>query len=96
MTEQVSDKNPAVAPSALNAGLGEMLPKNAMFFHASAGTAKEEEREYEMLNDMSGTPIIRSKQTGNQFRLSWQSILGLAIEAGIDTPQRRNNRRAKA
>lgn len=86
MKNQEAKNEARIGGSGLNAGLGEILPKNAMFFHTSSGTAKVDDREYEMLNDMAGTPIVRSKQTGQHFRLPWQTILELAIKSGIDTP----------
>ena len=73
--------------SALNDGLGRILPSTAMFFHTVAGSAEGDNYcKYEMQNDMTGRPIIVSEQTRKRFILDWGDILKLAIKAGIDMP----------
>jgi hypothetical protein len=65
---------------------GKLHPPKTMFFRQDVGTAKGEDgTEYEMTVNMGGaTPIIRSKKTGKWFTLSWQDIIDMAIERGIN------------
>lgn len=63
---------------------GHFLDKNALYMHVHIGHAEGEKGEYELLYSMHGTPIIKSQTTGNYFTLTWEDILALAQEAGID------------
>ena len=71
----------AGAPSL---GIGEILPPKSMILRTHIGEAKQGKLEYEMSTAIAGMPIIHSKQTGKWFTLSWQTILELAVKAGID------------
>lgn len=57
-----------------------------MFLRQHCGEANSEDgRGYELsFNLGSGTPIVISKTTGRTMTLSWQDLIDLAIEAGID------------
>ncbi len=65
---------------------GKIHAAKTLFFRAAVGNADDGESVgYEMsilVGDNS--PIILSKQTGKWFTLSWQAIIELAVEAGID------------
>ena len=64
---------------------GEIHPKRTMFLRCHVGDARSGNTAYEMSTNASCmNPIIQSKQTGKWFTLSWQDIIELAVEAGID------------
>jgi hypothetical protein len=63
---------------------GTVHTKEKLFLREEVGKASQEKRAYEMSTSMSRSPIIRSKQTGKFFTLSWSDIIDLAIAAGID------------
>lgn len=65
--------------------LGEILPSTSLMLRNHVGEASCGDLKYEMSTGMNGAPIVRSKQTGKWFTLSWQAILELADKAGIDT-----------
>jgi len=59
--------------------------KNSLFLRFEVGSCCIRENMYEMFNNASfGTPIIRSKQTGKWWTVSWKELLELAVKAGID------------
>jgi hypothetical protein len=58
-----------------------------MFLRVHVGTAKaDDDTEYEMSLISGNTPLIKSKQTGKYFQLTWPEIIDLAVAAGIDQP----------
>jgi hypothetical protein len=63
---------------------GTIHPKKTMFLRQDCGKAKGDKVEYELTAAMTGEPIVRSSLTGKFFTLSWENIIDLAIEAGID------------
>lgn len=63
---------------------GKVHPKKTLFLRELVAEAELGEGKYEMLTSMARAPMIMSKQTGKYFTLSWQDILELAIEGGID------------
>lgn len=65
--------------------IGKIYKSMSLFFRQHVGEAKRENSNYELsmvINDQ--TPLVCSKQTGKYFSISWQEIIELAIEAGID------------
>ena len=49
------------------------------------GTAEAGGVKYELTINMgNNTPIVSSSKTGKYFTLSWQDIINLAIDAGIN------------
>lgn len=65
-------------------GIGEILPPRSMILRQHIGEASCGDLKYEMSTGMNGAPIVRSKQTGKWFTISWAKILELADKAGID------------
>ena len=59
-------------------------PPKTMFLRIDAGEAECGKLKYEMSNSAAGQPIIRSHKTGKWFSLTWQDIIEMAIEKGID------------
>ena len=65
--------------------IGEIHPPESMFLRNVVGKGNKGENHYEMDTDTgTGCPIVRSKQTGKWFTLSWTKIVNMAREAGID------------
>lgn len=67
---------------------GKILPKDTLLMRIYTGTATQGTAQtYDMsINTGDNCPIVESKQTGKWFILSWEDIIGLAQNAGIDTP----------
>lgn len=60
-----------------------------LFMQTAVGTAKREDGggQYELGCGgwgAGGPPIVRSKKTGQFYTLSWDDIVSLAINAGVD------------
>lgn len=72
---------------AMKTGRGKMHPASAMFFRVSAGEASHEEtgESYELSTSAHDrAPIIHSRQTGKWWTMSWQGLVDLAVNEGID------------
>lgn len=68
--------------------IGKLYPPKAMFFREGIGEAKAGKLTYEMACGLpTCTPIIRSGKSGRWFALSWQDLIELAVQAGIDEPE---------
>lgn len=69
-------------------GFGKLYDGNTLFLRLDVGKAAHKdtnETAYEFSVNVAGYhPIIRSAKTGKWFTLSWDDILKLAQEAGID------------
>ncbi|MFV2030810.1 hypothetical protein [Neisseria sp. S1] len=66
-------------------GYGIMLNSGeALMLRQEVGSGKMGEKEYAMQLSLEGTPIVESKTTGKKFMLTWDGIVKLAVEAGID------------
>ena len=65
--------------------IGKIEPKGTLCMRQHAGKGEAAGIEYELCTGIaSGSPVIRSSKTGKWFFLSWEDILNLAIEAGIN------------
>lgn len=64
--------------------IGELHDSQTIFLHVFVGTAKDDDQEYELTYGTMHTPIVRNLKTGKYFTLSWNDVLQLAKEAGID------------
>lgn len=66
--------------------LGTIKPKGTLILREQVGEAEAENgNSYELTTSVSsGQPIVRSQKTGKWFLLSWQEIIDLAVEAGVD------------
>lgn len=65
---------------------GTIHESNTLFFRIEAGTATSPEgNKYELSIGVSGNaPIVHSNKSGQWFTLTWNQIIRMAIEAGID------------
>ena len=65
---------------------GKMLDMKALYMtiHVGEATDKENGIEYQMALMANSSPVITSDKTDKRFNLSWQDIINMAIEAGID------------
>ena len=64
---------------------GKIHPPRTLLLRQHVGTATAGRLcNYEMATALNGTPIIKSLQTGKWYTLPWESIINLAVEAGID------------
>lgn len=67
-----------------------------MFMQMSAGTATCGKKKYSIGTCVgSGAMIICSNRTGRQFVMSWNDLLNIAIERGIDGKKSIPNPRSK-
>jgi hypothetical protein len=66
----------------------KLLGKNQIVMGTGCGTARKDDKHYEITNAMGGEMVVHSKQTGQSFMIDWDTVLELASEAGIDTPLR--------
>lgn len=58
---------------------------SAMFMQIHAGTATQGENTYSCGNNMgNGSMIVESEKTKRKFVISWEDVIRLAIERGID------------
>ena len=66
---------------------GEILDKKALFLRQDVGSATgKDDKTYDMSLLNMHVPCVQSKQTGKRWALSWDKIVALAVEDGIDTP----------
>lgn len=65
---------------------GTVQPPKTMYLRQFVGTAEDADGSvFELSADVGQkTPIVMSKQTGNYFTLSWQDLINLAVERGIE------------
>jgi hypothetical protein len=66
--------------------VGKIHKAETLFFRVEVGEATGDHgRHYELtISAGSSAPIVHSKTTGKWFTLSWQDIIALAIQEGID------------
>lgn len=67
---------------------GEIHPPRTLFLRQNVGTLTGDDgSQFEATVNMGDlTPILKSEKTGKWFTLSWQDIVEMGIEAGIDEP----------
>ncbi len=65
---------------------GTIHPERTLFLRHACGSATDKEgRKYDLtLNVSDMSPIVESGQTKKYFTLSWQDIIDLAVEKGVD------------
>lgn len=68
-------------------GIGTIHPARSLFLRTGIGSARDGEKAWEISNLLNGRPIVRSETTGKWFTLSWEDVLDLARDAGIDEPE---------
>jgi hypothetical protein len=74
--------------------IGKLHPPKTMFLRVEVGKADLPTGDsFEMtVNAGNYAPIVRSKQTGRSFTLSWSDIVSLAITKGIDLEDRQTEK----
>jgi hypothetical protein len=66
---------------------GKIHGNDSLFLRMRVGETGSGDTVYELTVSASDhSPIIMSKTTGKWFTLSWQDLVGMAVEAGIDDP----------
>lgn len=74
--------------------LGKLIPASTLLMRVNVGSATLGDNTYEMTTSVNNSaPIIRSEQTGKYYCLDWESILRVAVLAGIDEPLTENEKR---
>ena len=68
--------------------LGQIYPKDKLILRMDVGRAENGDKVYEMSTTMNGAPIVRSEQTGKWWIIGWDELIKLAVEAGIDEPEK--------
>lgn len=63
---------------------GKMFDTDVVMIRKQVGTGNMGGKEYEMQLSVHGNPIVESKATGKMFMLTWEGIVKLAVEAGVD------------
>jgi len=65
---------------------GTIYPAGELILRVAVGKAQNpaEGIEYEMTTGVDMSSLIKSSKTGKTYRLIWQEIIEMAIEAGID------------
>lgn len=64
--------------------VGEVCGKDEMFMGIDAGEASLNDKKYGLSVSMQSTPIVLSRQTGKWYVLTWEDIVRLAVQRGID------------
>lgn len=65
---------------------GSLTEANVLLMTVYIGEASSDKSKYELLNSVSGFPIIHSKQSGRYWSLGWQDLIRLAVANGVDKP----------
>ena len=84
--ENAAEEAPEHTPKDLiEESPGEIYPSGSLLLRDAVGSVGDNEgNKYELCTLMNRGPLVQSKQTGKYFSLSWEDIVRLAVEAGID------------
>lgn len=65
---------------------GEMLGKDVLIMtrFVSAVNLSDDTHLYDLETSLRGAPIIKSVKTGKRFLVTWEELIKLAHERGID------------
>ncbi|KKM74348.1 hypothetical protein LCGC14_1401160 [marine sediment metagenome] len=64
---------------------GKLLDKKDLYITIHVGEAKDDKgNKYSMATMVDGSPVVTNENTDKRFNLSWQDIIEIAVEAGID------------
>lgn len=67
---------------------GTIHPSGSLLLRSSRGDAEAVDgRKYEFSTTLHGQPCIRSEKSGKYFVVSWEELLQMAIDAGIDNAE---------
>ena len=64
--------------------MGKIIEKDVLMMKTFIGSAEMSGKSYELSTSMNGAPMVQSNQTGRWFALTWDDIIKMALEAGID------------
>jgi hypothetical protein len=84
MPKAKSTRRPAPIRSSDGVCVGTIMPPRTMLLRVHCGEAECGKLKYRLYTNIAGSPIVHSAQTGKWFTLSWQTIIDLAVKAGID------------
>ncbi len=67
--------------------LGKIIKKDSLVLRFAIGKAVDENttNEYELTNDCNGRPLVKSLKSGKSWTITWNELIQLAIENGVDT-----------
>ena len=64
---------------------GTIYSQEKMFVRVACGTASGHGgTKYDLDTTLDGQPLIRSSKTGKTYSFSWNELLNMAVDAGID------------
>jgi len=64
---------------------GTIYSPDHIFVRVEIGSATGHDgAKYDLGTSVDGQPLIRSSKTGKTFSLSWNELLNMAVDAGID------------
>jgi hypothetical protein len=64
---------------------GTIYSPDHIFVRVEIGSATGQDgAKYDLGTSVDGQPLIRSSKTGKTFSLSWNELLNMAVDAGID------------
>jgi len=64
--------------------VGQIVLPGRLMMLKTVGKCKGPNGEYELLVEPDGQPVVRSMLTMRKFVLTWQNIVELAVQNGID------------
>lgn len=63
---------------------GSVIPKGQMLMLKRIGDCQGPNGKYELLVDPNGQMVVRSHNTDRKFILSWQNVVEIAVDNGVD------------
>lgn len=80
-------------------GFDEEIPEGStrsLMMTVAAGEGTDGDgNEYHMTTTLGGRPILTSKKTGRRFMLPWETIVAIAVQAGINVTTAKGKASAK-
>ena len=64
---------------------GKILDKDSLYMTIHVGEAGEAKGDkYHLATMIDSSPIVTSEKTDKRFNLSWNDIVNMAVDAGVD------------
>lgn len=78
-----------------------VMPAGALFMSVHAGSAKDDENNlsFQLMQSVSGEPMIKCVETGKTAVFNWQFLMEIAVAAGItvaDKPVKKDEPKKEA